>query len=134
MGMTTTRRATLITTLTFLLSVSLAHAQTGGGTTVSSDISAFLTFINDYVVGLIFAIAFVMFLWGVFRYFIAGGDSDENHTEGRQFILYAIIGFVLMASIWGIVNLLQASTGIDGGTEPSLPTITTGSGGGNNGF
>ena len=125
MGMTTTRRATLITTLTFICGVSFAHAQT----TVSSDISDFLGFINDYVVPLIFAIAFLMFLWGVFRYFIAGGASDENHKEGRQFILYAVIGFVLMASVWGIVNLLRDSTGLDSGAEPPLPTITTGAGG-----
>ena len=63
MGMTTTRRATLITTLTFICGVSCAHAQT----TVSADISDFLGFINDDVVPLIFAIAFLMFLWGVFR-------------------------------------------------------------------
>lgn len=127
--MTTTTRAALITTGAFLFNVSFAHAATN---TVSSDISAFLNFINGYLVPLIFAVAFLLFLWGVFRYFIAGGDSDENRKEGRQFILYAIIGFVLMVCVWGIVNLIQDSIGLGSQSEPRLPTINAGSGGGSN--
>lgn len=128
MGMTTSTKATLFTSLSFLFMVSVAHAATN---TVSSDISAFLTFINGYVVPLIFAVAFLLFLWGVFRYFIAGGDSDENRKEGRQFVLYAIIGFVLMVCVWGIVNLIKSSIGLGSNSEPSLPLINGGGTGGN---
>lgn len=112
--------------------------------TVSSDIQSFINFINGYVVPLIFAVAFVVFLWGVFQYFIAGGASDEGREKGRQFIMYGIIGFVLMFSIWGIVSVLYYSLGFNSNARPPLPTFgggttgttntnTTGTGGSTNG-
>jgi hypothetical protein len=91
--------------------------------TVSSDIQSLITFINGYVVPLIFAVAFVVFLWGVFQYFIAGGASDEGREKGRQFIMYGIIGFVLMFSIWGIVSVLYHSFGFDSNARPPIPTF-----------
>jgi hypothetical protein len=91
--------------------------------TVSSDIQSFITFINGYVVPLIFAVAFVVFIWGVFQYFIAGGASDEGREKGRQFIMYGIIGFVLMFSIWGIVSVLYYSLGFNSNARPPLPTF-----------
>ncbi len=62
-------------------------------------------FINDILVPLLTAVAFIVFLWGVYNYFIKGGDSDKNHEEGKQFVLYGVIGFVIIFSLWGLVNV-----------------------------
>jgi hypothetical protein len=88
-----------------------------------------LVIINVYLVQLIFAVAFVVFFWGVFQYFIAGGADEEKRKKGKQFVMYGLIGFVIMISLWGIINILINTLGIGGGTRPDLPLFGGGSGG-----
>ena len=74
--------------------------------------------IDGVLVPLIFGVAFIVFIWGVYTYFIAGGGNDEKRKEGRSFIIYGIIGFVIMVSLWGIVNLVGSSLQLQG-TRPN---------------
>jgi uncharacterized membrane protein YjfL (UPF0719 family) len=60
--------------------------------------------VNTAVVPFMYSIAFVCFLIGMVRFFFIGGE--ENRTKGKQFMLWGIIGFVVLFSVWGIVNLL----------------------------
>jgi len=90
--------------------------------TIQYSIVKFLGFINDYLIPLIFAIAFIVFLWFIFLYFIAGGADEEKRAKGKQFLMWSIIGFVLMFSLWGIIALIRSSIGLDGaGQTPDLP-------------
>ncbi len=86
--------------------------------------------IDKVIVPLVFAIAFIVFIWGVFQYFIAGAGNEEKRNEGKQFVLYGLIGFFLMLSVWGIVNLLVGSFGFGAQARPNLPTFGGGAGGG----
>lgn len=80
----------------------------------------FIEFINFTLVPLIFALAFLLFLWGMFKYFFWGGGEEEKREEGKQLMLWAIIAFLLMVSIWGIVNVLSGGFGFD---DPDLINI-----------
>lgn len=82
-----------------------------------------ITLINDIFVPLIFAVAFVFFLLGVFKYFFKGADSEDERKKGRDFVVSSVIGFFLMISIWGIVRLLTGTFGLDSDTRPCLPTF-----------
>lgn len=88
-----------------------------------------IQFIDLIVVPLIFSLAFLAFLWGVFRFFIAGGADKEKREEGRKFVMWGIIGFVIMFSLWGIVNLLVNSLGFDNNSRPGLPLFGSQAGG-----
>ncbi|MBA3789422.1 hypothetical protein H0X32_03470 [Patescibacteria group bacterium] len=92
-------------------------------TDLASAFSCGLTILNSYVVPVIFAVAFVVFLIGIYRYFIAGGGSDEKVKEGRQFLLWSIIGFVVMFSVWGIINIFVGTFGFNNSTRPPIPTF-----------
>lgn len=81
-----------------------------------------LTFIDSTLVPVIFAIAFIVFIWGVYTYFIAGGGNEEKRKEGRTFVMYGIIGFFIMISVWGIVNVLLSTLSFQN-TKPALPTF-----------
>lgn len=80
-------------------------------------------FINSYLVPFIFAIAFLLFIWGVFKYFIYGATDEEARNSGKQFMIWALLGFVIMISVWGLVNLVDNIFNLSGGTAPSFPTI-----------
>ena len=88
-------------------------------------------FINNILIPFVFALALLVFIWGAFRYFIYGGDNEENRKEGSKLMIYGIVGFVLMVSVFGIVNLIVDGLGLDDDTELSnLPTVPTRDSGG----
>lgn len=75
--------------------------------------------INRILVPLIFAIAFLVFVWGVFQYFIWGASDSKARETGRQFALAGIIGFVVILSVWGIVYLVMNTLSLSGGSAGS---------------
>ena len=79
--------------------------------------------INGVFVPLLFAIAFITFLWGVYKYFILGAAEEKSREEGRQFILWGIIGFVVIISVWGLVNIVLDTFNLGGGVAPTPPTL-----------
>lgn len=82
-----------------------------------------LLFIDYYLVPLVFALALIAFLWGIFQYFIAGGADEEKRDKGKQLAVWGLIGFFVMVSVWGIVNLMVGTFGFDRETRPPLPTF-----------
>jgi Type IV secretion system pilin len=83
----------------------------------------FIGFIDNYLVPLLFAVAFIVFIFGMFRYFILGGADEEKRSQGRTLMLWGMIGFFVMVSIWGILNLLVNSFGLGSSARPDLPTF-----------
>lgn len=71
--------------------------------------------INKLLVPLLFAISFITFLYGVAKtYILSNGEKAE---EGHKLILWGIIGFVVMVSLWGLVNVVSGAFGL-GNTGP----------------
>jgi len=69
--------------------------------------------INTVVVPVIFALAFLVFIYGIVKYFFINNGGDEGKiAEGRQFAMWGIIGMVVLFSVWGFVNLLLSTLGI----------------------
>lgn len=88
----------LVPASVFLLP-ALAFAQTFAGT-----LDRVIIFLNQIIPFLVL-IATVIFLWGVVRYITAGGD-EEKIKEGRNLIIYGIIGLAVMIGVWGFVNIV----------------------------
>jgi uncharacterized membrane protein YidH (DUF202 family) len=82
-----------------------------------------LDFSNDVLIPFIIGIGFLFFVWGIFKYFIFGGASDDAKESGKSLIIWATIGFVLIIVFWGIVNLLTESTGLANVELQNIPTI-----------
>lgn len=109
-----------------VLTPVLALAQFGEVNSFLNDVS---TFINGTLIPLVFAVALLVFIYGVFNYFILGGGDEGKRDEGKQLMLYAIIGFVVMVSIFGIVNLIAGGLGFSDDEDiqniPNVPTSNT---------
>jgi NADH:ubiquinone oxidoreductase subunit 2 (subunit N) len=76
--------------------------------------------INNIIVPVLFAIAFIVFLWGAFQTFIMGASSEETKDKGKALMLWSLIGFFVMISIWGLVGILTGTVGF--GNNGAAPT------------
>lgn len=79
--------------------------------------------INSALVPLLIAVAFIVFLFGVYKYFIAGADKDTEREEGRKFALSGIIGFVIILSVWGLVAIVRNTLNLTTNNNPPPPTF-----------
>ncbi len=78
---------------------------------IGSGDTGIIGIINTVIVPVIFALAFLVFIWGVFK-FVANAGDETKRTEGRKFILWGLLGIVVLFSVWGFVNLLLSTLGI----------------------
>lgn len=62
-----------------------------------------------------FIIALLVFLFGVME-FIRGANNEEARRKGKQHIMWGIVGFLIMFGVWGIINILVNTFGIEGAT------------------
>ena len=102
-------------------------ADDGSGGQFGTLLVELLDFTNKTLIPFILGIGFLVFVWGMFRYFIAGGANDEAKEQGKSLMVYATLGFVLVIVFWGIVNLVATSTGLSGKslnvTDINLPKV-----------
>lgn len=73
-------------------------------TTFATCVGSIVAFVDKNVIPLLYALAFLFFLFGVLRYFFT--ESDEGRANGRTFIIWSLVGIVVIFSVWGIVNVL----------------------------
>jgi hypothetical protein len=89
-------------------------------TTFAEVLGFFTCTIAKTIIPFIFALAVLMFIWGVVKFFLINGDEEKQREEGKQFILWGIISLAVMISIWGLVNILSNTFGI---STSALPTV-----------
>jgi Type IV secretion system pilin len=115
--------STALFLLPFMASAQIADKADGGA--FQSLLSNILVFTNGVLIPFIIGIGFLVFVWGMFQFFIAGGSNDEAKDKGKSLMIYATLGFVLIIVFWGIINLLTSSTGLDKETLQNTPTTAT---------
>lgn len=119
-----------VSTLTaFLAAPLLALADGINPAEVQDYADSIIDIINNALVPLLLAVAFIVFLFGVYKYFIADAEKDTEREEGRKFVLYGIIGFVIILSVWGLVAIVKNTFNLTTSSNPTPPTFDTSSGG-----
>lgn len=103
-----------------LFSTKIAYAS------LNSFIGSVDTMIINPLISLLFALAIVYFLYGVFE-FIANQENEEKKTTGKSHMLWGIIGIVIMMGVFVIMNMILSTLGIDyihpdNGTVDNLPS------------
>ncbi len=61
--------------------------------------------ILEQLIGLMFVIATVVFLWGMIQYILAAGE-EKKIGEARKRIIAGLIGLFFMVAMWGIVKVI----------------------------
>lgn len=90
--------------------------------------------IIDYfqlAVTLIIGLAFLTFVWNVYQYFF----TEKDKKEAGMYVLYSVIGFFVILSIWGLVAVLRNTLNLPS-YQPNWPfnSVGGGSGGGTGPF
>lgn len=58
------------------------------------------------LIRLMFAVALVVFLWGIIEY-IKGAGSPDSRKKGTNHILWGLVGLFIMVSVYGILALFK---------------------------
>ena len=111
------------------LGISFGSDGSGSsGTGVSSCASTicslgytFLSIINTILVPLLFAVSFIVFLYGIANAYIFNAGEPAEVSKGHKLMLWGIIGFAVMISVWGLVNIVSNTFGLGGAYAPDLP-------------
>jgi hypothetical protein len=73
-------------------------------TAIDNFIRTLATVILNPLIRLMFAVAVIYFLWGVFVY-ITNAESDDGRKKGAQHIMWGLIGLVIMMGVYGILSI-----------------------------
>lgn len=95
-------------------------ATNPGQTTIGSIICKVNQIINGLVPVLI-ALGVVYFIWGVISYVV--GADEEAKSKGRDRMIYGIIGLAVIVAVWGLVNVLTRTFGVDAPTQVTPPAV-----------
>jgi hypothetical protein len=90
------------------LLIPTAHAQSAPASVIEfvGRINEF--FLNPLIV-LMFTIALVTFIWGMFSFF-GRKDNTEELEKGKRHILWGIIGMAIMVSVFGLMTFITSTT------------------------
>jgi hypothetical protein len=78
-----------------------------------NDFSRLLVEVSRYIFGITGSLALLMFIWGGVRWLSSGG-SEKAVTAGRDTLIHATLGIVIIFGAWLLVNfILIALTGTE---------------------
>lgn len=96
----------------------------GGACAVGKNLGDFFKYItcliNSAIIPLIFALATLMFIWGVVQFFIIGANEEAKREQGKQFIIWGVIALTVMISIWGLVEIVGGTFGFNTSILPKV--------------
>ncbi|MEK9183502.1 MAG: pilin [Patescibacteria group bacterium] len=88
----------------------------------ATDVKSLITSLGgvfNAIIPLLMVAATVFFLWGVLQFVTSGGDEDKR-KEGRDHIIYGLIGLFIMVAVWGLVGAIADTFGLP--TTTGIPT------------
>ncbi|MEK7531437.1 MAG: pilin [Patescibacteria group bacterium] len=80
--------------------------------TTDSILQRFIDAIITPAIYLLFVLALFVFMWGVFQ-MMYHADDPESRRQGKQNILWGVIGFVIMVGVYGLIRIITGTFGIE---------------------
>jgi TRAP-type mannitol/chloroaromatic compound transport system permease small subunit len=74
-----------------------------------SDLVTHIIGIINILIPAVFAIVFLYFVWKMIDSWIIHAGDEKSREEGKQYAVAAVIAFVVMVSVWGIVAMIKSS-------------------------
>ncbi len=90
-----------------------------GITDFKSLVYIFIDLIN-ITIPVISGLTLLIFFWGLAKFIMAVGGDEKAVAEGKNLMIWGIIGLFVMLSIWGILHFLTDQFGFSY-VVPQLP-------------
>jgi hypothetical protein len=78
-------------------------------------IAPFLNKVNEFIlnpiIALLFAIAFLVFVFGIFQFISKTGEASARE-KGKNNILWGLVGMFIMFGAYGIIHIILGTFGI----------------------
>ena len=84
----------------------------GANVTTPTDFGGLVGLFIDIIqklIAFVFALTFIVFVWGIAKGWIINGGQAEGVESGKNTFLVGVVVLAIMVSIWGILALLQNS-------------------------
>ncbi len=104
--------------LTYIL-VPQVHAQSS----IHSLVGKVNEFVINPLIALLFALAFVLFVTGLFNFF-GNRENGEALEKGKRHMVWGIVGMVVMVSVFGIMRLIISTLDVRGINSPEDGRVT----------
>lgn len=89
----------------FVTSLLLTPVIAAAQITTLFDVRTFGMTVINALQAFFIALAVVGFLWGVVK-FIKNADNETEREKGKTFMIWGIIAFLVLVSLWAIVRLV----------------------------
>lgn len=107
--------------LGILLAAFLPQVVFAAAPTNLREFAAFVVRVLQSLAALLFASLALGLLYGVILYFIHS-DNEQKRTEIKSYLLWGVIGIIVVMGLWGILALLRVS--IFGTSTVGIPQIS----------
>lgn len=81
--------------------------------------------VDKYIINplilMLFAIAILIFLYGVVE-FLINQSNEEKKTTGKSHMIWGIVGITIMLGVWTILGFVLNILGVDG-IDPQRGTV-----------
>lgn len=79
--------------------------------------------IVNMLIPIVFALALLVFFWGLVRYIFSKEDDKE---QAKKTMIWGVVALFVMAAVWGLVAWIGEALDIDtSGGDQNVPGITS---------
>ena len=107
-----------------LLLVSISIPVSVFAVTTPSTFTDLIYFVLGYIallIPVVITLSFAVFFWGLVKFISRVGGNEEEIKNGKNLMIYGIIGLFVMASLWAIVGFISGEFNFGSLFIPQLP-------------
>src|ERR1035437_2814413 len=112
----------------FLPAISLAATCSGntsvnlnsGSTSMFSDVICYVIYLINLLIPILFALAFIIFFWGLSKYVIGAGD-EKQLKQGKEYMMWGILTLFVLTSYMAIIGI--ATSELDFGAPSATGSL-----------
>ncbi len=95
--------------------------MTGGTTDL---IGKFTTYIINPIILVVFACGVFLFMFGLVE-FLWKLNAGHGEEEGKQHMMWGVVGMLIMVSVYGIISMLDSTFGLNINGAPDTSALNT---------
>ncbi|MFC1720806.1 hypothetical protein ACFL0K_00960 [Patescibacteria group bacterium] len=76
--------------------------------------------ILDLIIPIVMTVALIGFFYGLAQYIF---KADEDKEKGKSIMIYGILALFVMVAVWGLVEVVANTFGVQTGGTITLPRI-----------